>query len=312
MTTKSDAYQITSYRDFDHPVLYHLSGNIYDLRCETDRNARFNQMVRRFEFDAHTPQCAGNERIATSCVTFDYLSRLPDIQRILVRAQRSDRLTNEESFHWMLEITTVLGDNRRIVRFIFQRAKLAFLAPLLSAQITILATASLLPNGDKNAHILKYNLRAMSHSMMYWSAEVLLLARDLGLFKWMAKQSRQRFSDDLKASMMDILIFGHYLESKFKIANPLFNRRIFDIRREKLEHEGKILTFKQYIKLRNQCFKEMENMCGWPPCRFMQEDNGVVHERMHICKGCHLIKYCCRNHQKKHWKFIHSQQCREY
>ena len=29
----------------------------------------------------------------------------------------------------------------------------------------------------------------------------------------------------------------------------------------------------------------------------------------YICKGCRLIRYCCRKHQKAHWKRIHSQQC---
>ena len=29
----------------------------------------------------------------------------------------------------------------------------------------------------------------------------------------------------------------------------------------------------------------------------------------YICKGCRLIRYCCRKHQKIHWKQIHSQQC---
>ena len=29
----------------------------------------------------------------------------------------------------------------------------------------------------------------------------------------------------------------------------------------------------------------------------------------YICKGCKLMRYCCRRHQKAHWKRIHSQQC---
>lgn len=45
--------------------------------------------------------------------------------------------------------------------------------------------------------------------------------------------------------------------------------------------------------------------CGWPLC-------SKLHSKwtpLKICSGCRMVRYCCKNHQKKHWKFVHSQQC---
>lgn len=36
---------------------------------------------------------------------------------------------------------------------------------------------------------------------------------------------------------------------------------------------------------------------------------GCSRNCQHICKGCKLVYYCSRNHQKKDWKIIHSTQC---
>eukprot|EP01084_Bolivina_argentea_P230396 388638_1 len=45
--------------------------------------------------------------------------------------------------------------------------------------------------------------------------------------------------------------------------------------------------------------------CSWPLCNKYRNEFNVKHK----CKGCRLVRYCCRNHQKKHWKYIHSTQC---
>jgi len=78
-----------------------------------------------------------------------------------------------------------------------------------------------------------------------------------------------------------------------------------------LFYYGQEMTPRQFIRQRLLEDKCAENKCGWPPCQSQMEGK-ELHKKMWKCKRCRLIKYCCRNHQKKHWKFIHSQQCREY
>ena len=48
--------------------------------------------------------------------------------------------------------------------------------------------------------------------------------------------------------------------------------------------------------------------CGYPFCKRTRERFAYKCK----CKRCKLIRYCSRKHQKKHWKLIHSQQCRPY
>eukprot|EP01084_Bolivina_argentea_P014472 27052_1 len=45
-----------------------------------------------------------------------------------------------------------------------------------------------------------------------------------------------------------------------------------------------------------------EKLCGWIKCK-------IDADKLYVCKGCKLVQYCCRKHQKKDWKMIHSTQC---
>ena len=46
--------------------------------------------------------------------------------------------------------------------------------------------------------------------------------------------------------------------------------------------------------------------CMWPLCRNRKYRN------RYRCSRCQIVRYCCKNHQKKHWKFIHRQQCERF
>eukprot|EP01084_Bolivina_argentea_P041495 76590_1 len=46
--------------------------------------------------------------------------------------------------------------------------------------------------------------------------------------------------------------------------------------------------------------------CGWIRCI---NNTAMSNVTLKLCKGCKLVAYCCRKHQKKAWKAIHSQQC---
>ena len=63
------------------------------------------------------------------------------------------------------------------------------------------------------------------------------------------------------------------------------------------------------LKYRALLFSECssDRKCGWPPCSSMKGKHPFP--TRNICKGCRLVRYCCREHQKRHWRFIHRQQC---
>lgn len=45
--------------------------------------------------------------------------------------------------------------------------------------------------------------------------------------------------------------------------------------------------------------------CAWMKC---EKGRGSA-DKIYQCKRCRMVNYCCRNHQKKDWAFIHSNQC---
>eukprot|EP00483_Globobulimina_turgida_P004763 UN04772 len=49
--------------------------------------------------------------------------------------------------------------------------------------------------------------------------------------------------------------------------------------------------------------------CGVSHCEWKYCEETKKSKKLYRCKGCQLVTYCCKSHQKKHWKTIHSKQC---
>ena len=289
----------------DCPLLYKVSERVYDLRCAKDRNLCFNETL--WTLDVGSTRGAQNRYLSFDCWSFMYLRHHDALRFKLAKALR--RPASVESLRWMHHITSLLHFNRLIFGFIFRDTDVW--KPLLMAWIAILPH-ELSDQREETTHEITF-LTILLHSMCYWSAAHFRFARDRGLFAFGTPQCIHQLSRGKRTVMMDIIHFGQYLALKFNVKGPFGHGTLnyyFST-----TSDGEVLYLQQYGNQRYRMMKQSEKFCGWPLCHRMQMDDipkQQVFKKLYICKGCRLIKYCCRNHQKKHWKFIHSQQCRQY
>eukprot|EP01084_Bolivina_argentea_P259374 437630_1 len=97
---------------------------------------------------------------------------------------------------------------------------------------------------------------------------------------------------------------GLIFNDKFNERKRLYFYNNFKFMSTKHRHESiyKGIKFDMAACQWFRCFKfrrfDINNLKRWDkPCK------------LYKCKGCRLVFYCCRNHQKKDWKYLHSQQC---
>eukprot|EP00483_Globobulimina_turgida_P004386 UN04395 len=67
-------------------------------------------------------------------------------------------------------------------------------------------------------------------------------------------------------------------------------------------------AYGHYQDILNDFCNTESKCCAYFKCKRYQQ-NKQKQKRLKICKGCKLMYYCCRKHQKRDWELVHSQQC---
>eukprot|EP01084_Bolivina_argentea_P308722 533924_1 len=93
------------------------------------------------------------------------------------------------------------------------------------------------------------------------------------------------------------------VEKSYKLLSDanLLNRNYQIIKNKKIKASSHNIVSGDLTSVSDK-IKTPKSFCKWIFC-------GNTQRKLYKCKGCQLINYCCRKHQKQHWTYIHSQQC---
>ena len=274
------------------------------------------------------PICADVPIPITNTLAFGILMHHEHVKRLLSSIVCKHLIPKRLDLHLEF-VCHVMLDNRLIYRHIFKERQYGLWEPLLSALMKALWQRSVSDLED-----VRY--RALSVSIQNLEADQFVFALQQGLFDFAAYHAiadNGHVDGSEIASIHQVgihmLYETLYYRSKLDLTSvhedPETDEtvvRALDGMMDFMRNEGSrgrqtlfrsILQNKPF-RNRLQGERAMHSVCGWPPCEEEMVKNADYRcmPRVWTCKRCRLIKYCCRNHQKKHWKFIHSQQCRKY
>ena len=334
-----DSYALYGKMSAERPILVRSGDDVLDLRCHSDRKRfiqslftdkfaswniklmeRITRSIGRFPPSPFLDVINCDGKLVANVVCFEYLIHHQAARGMLISAAKDPKSTSKKLIVHAMSMNLI--SNRLILQFVFQSGRCNLWKPYLAAMIAVLSV---------NPPVTLYDsiYLGLKVSMRLWSEEQFQFAIDKGLFKCIVALLMYHISvteqNDLERKvsrvaglwLMNLVIF---FCSNYKIYIPghetalprLFWRQSEMALPRLYLPEGHEMT---PIWAGNDILSEervKRNGCGWLRCQLETVMAGETKMAMYRCERCKLIKYCCRNHQKKHWKFIHRQQCRQY
>eukprot|EP01084_Bolivina_argentea_P274409 467723_1 len=162
-------------------------------------------------------------------------------------------------------------------------------------------------------------------TIKYWKQKHFIFAINNGLYKllmvWWIKRVHFPYSPRVQIELvLSCVLYQNCLKyaSKIDYNSAITMKEYFVTTFRKYFKDNSNKSYRQYLRAMNgsnlcgiskfikyQQNEEVIVKCGWPLCNKQRKEFEIRNK----CKGCELLKYCCKSHQKKHWKFIHRQQC---